>query len=206
MKKGFLCLLLFGLCLPLSACRILPSTIRNDDIDDRTPISNSSAAADDTEDSSADDENSNTIVKEFGSYTLPDGWEESVSHSTKDRFFYVENGKDNEAVTNNFSVNEGQNKYAEDDHMDFRDAIMSQLSSQLSSDPNATLSASGSTTEHDYILYTFTIGGEDDGRVSTQFYIVGEQKYCMIYLTNFDASEEADQAAKTVVDSFVWAE
>lgn len=104
---------MIGLCLPLSACRISPSTIRNDNINDRTNISIRSAETDDTADSSADDENSNTIVKKFGSYTLPDGWEESVSHSTKDIFFYVENGKDNEPVTNNFSVNVGQNKYAE---------------------------------------------------------------------------------------------
>jgi len=204
MKKGYLCLMLIGLFILLSGCSIFPATISNEYNNDRTETSIRSTKANDEESSNSDDDNSDTIEKDFGSYTLPDGWEESVSHSTKNVFFYVENGKDNESVTNNISVNVGQNKYAEEDHMDFRDAIMSQLTEQISAYPNATLSAGGSTTEQGYILYSFTIS--EDDRVSTQFYIVGEKKYCMIYLTNFDASEEANQAAQTIVDSFVWAE
>jgi len=36
------------------------------------------------------------------------------------------------------------------------------------------------------------------------FYIVGDHKCCEIYLTNFDASDDAALAAQTIVDGFVW--
>ena len=69
---------------------------------------------------------------------------------------------------------------------------------------DATFTGDGSFTDQDYILYTFTITEED--MVTTQFYIVGDQRYCLVHLTNFTGSEAATEAAKAIVDSFVWSE
>ena len=47
-----------------------------------------------------------------------------------------------------------------------------------------------------------SVSGEDV--VTRQFYIVGDQRYCLIHLTNFTGSEQADDAARAMADSFVW--
>lgn len=40
--------------------------------------------------------------------------------------------------------------------------------------------------------------------VTKQYYIVGEQQYCLIHLTSFSGSESAESAARSMVDSFIW--
>ena len=50
--------------------------------------------------------------------------------------------------------------------------------------------------------YIFTI---DEGDiVTTQYYIVRDYGFCLIQLTNFSGSETTEQAARDMVDSFVW--
>jgi len=55
-------------------------------------------------------------------------------------------------------------------------------------------------------LLTFTITGLDNDTTVTFYYIVGDHKYCEVYLTYKDDPEAAEQAAQMIVDSFVWAE
>ena len=225
MKKIYVGIILVSLCLQIAFCGILFALLQPRDNAMRSKASNSPVTekeigssgkkADTTQspvtekdatDSSIADKNSNVIVKDFGSYTIPDGWEESVIYSTKDKFFYFENGKENETQPDNIYVNVGTNPYSVDENMDFRDSIKLQLLQQIAGKPNATLTGSGSTTDQGYLLYAFTLSVVDDWGVITQYYIVGEYKYCMVYLTNFDGSEEAEKAAKDIVNSFVWAE
>lgn len=40
--------------------------------------------------------------------------------------------------------------------------------------------------------------------MTKQFYIVDDQRYCLIHLTNFTGSERADEVAQAMADSFVW--
>ena len=40
--------------------------------------------------------------------------------------------------------------------------------------------------------------------VTTQYYIVKDYGFCLIQLTNFSGSETTEQAARDMVDSFVW--
>ena len=45
---------------------------------------------------------------------------------------------------------------------------------------------------------------EPNGTVTTQYYIIGEKKYCLIQETNYDKSEECDDATMEAVNSFTW--
>ena len=54
-----------------------------------------------------------------------------------------------------------------------------------------------------YTLLTFAIT-ESNGTVTTQYYIIGEKKYCLIQETNYDKSEECDNATMEAVNSFTW--
>lgn len=153
------------------------------------------------------DENGTTYTKSFRTYTVPTGWIESDTYSTKDKFFYVADGTEQDALPNNISINMGSNKYSADDHINFRQAIVQQLAMQLPKD--TILNGNGSYTANDYVLYTFTftIQEEDMTLVATQYYIVGDHKYVMIYESVYDGDTEAvDTIAKNMVDTFTWAE
>ena len=136
-----------------------------------------------------------------GSYTVPDGWVKLDKYSTKDKIFYVEEGHEDDELPDNISVEIGTNRYSADEHEKFRDAIVRQLTMQLQG-IDAELTGSGTFTAQEDVLYIFTIREEDV--VTRQFYIVGNQRYCLIHLTNFTGSEQADDAAKAIADSFVW--
>lgn len=146
-----------------------------------------------------------TYHKSFGSYTMPKNWIESTKYSTEDKFFYVAEGTEEDPLPNNISVNVGKNKYSSEQHMKFRDAILNQLVMQLPKD--TALNGSGSFTANDYVLYTFTFSiTEGDTTLSaTQYYIVGDYEYVMVYETAFtDDTEEVDTVAKNIVDTFKW--
>ena len=40
--------------------------------------------------------------------------------------------------------------------------------------------------------------------VTKQYYIVGEQQYCLIHLTSYSGSESTESVARSMVDSFIW--
>ena len=104
-------------------------------------------------------------------------------------------------LPDNISVEVKTNRYSAEDHMEFRDAIVRQLTIQASR-VGAELTGEGTFTDQEDVLYIFTISEEDV--VTKQFYIVGDKRYCLIHLTNFTGSESADEAAQAMADSFVW--
>lgn len=67
---------------------------------------------------------------------------------------------------------------------------------------DGSITSSGSTTKNGDPLLTFNIPLKD--RTCTQYYIVGDNQYVMVYETNFDDSESCDKAAKTIVNTFEW--
>lgn len=136
-----------------------------------------------------------------GSYTVPEGWVKSENYSTDEKFFYVKEGCEEDALPDNISINVGVNRYSSEEHAQFREAILQQLLMQLKG-IDAELTGNGSNTEQGYVLYTFSI---DEGDVvTTQYYIVKDYGYCLVHLTNYSGSESTDEAAKTIVDSFIW--
>ena len=138
-----------------------------------------------------------------GSYTVPDGWVKVEQFSSANKFFYVEDGHENDQTPDNISIEVGTNRYSEDEHESFRNAIVQQLTMQLQG-VNAEMTGDGTYTDQDYIVYIFTISEENV--ITKQYYIVGDRRYCLIHLTNFTGSESADEAAQTMVDSFIWNE
>lgn len=136
-----------------------------------------------------------------GSYTVPEGWVKMEKYSTEDKIFYVEEGHEDDELPDNISIEVGTNRYSADEHEKFRDAIVQQLTMQLQ-DVDAELTGDGTYTEQDYIVYIFTISEADV--VTKQYYIVGDQRYCLLQLTNFTGSETVNEVAQSMADSFVW--
>ena len=96
-----------------------------------------------------------------------------------------------------------QDLYSEEEYEQFEKAILQQLSSKIGQLDNATLKGTAGTTDQGYTLLTFAIT-ESNGTVTTQYYIIGEKKYCLIQETNYDKSEECDDATMEAVNSFTW--
>ena len=151
------------------------------------------------------DISSNTrIEKNFGSYEIPEDWMESKTHSTANKFFYVKNGDDNKSRPNNISVNVGSNKYQKNEHEKFRMAILNQLTMQMGANSDDQLTANGSYTKNGYVLYTFNIYEKARNITTTQYYIIDDYRYVLVHETRYGTSEETNNAAKTIVDSFLW--
>ncbi len=154
--------------------------------------------------SNEQNETLNTYNKEFGSYQISKEWVESVQYSTNNKFFYVKQGEEKESRPNNISINEGKNKYSIEQHMMFRTAILRQLSMQVQGKDGITINANGRTTESEIIVYTFNINDTRENVTTTQYYIVGDYKYILVHETVYGKSEETDNIAKDIINSFKW--
>lgn len=158
-------------------------------------------AANDNEDKNAGD---SLISKDFGTYELPEGWEENAAHSGGDKFFYVEEGHGDDAQPDNISINVGSSNYAEDDYMTFKDAILSQLMMQVQGS-DARVNGEGTYTDSGDVLLVYTI--TETGCTTKQYYIVGDYEYCLILLTVYSGDDTGEiKAAETMVNSFQWAD
>lgn len=134
-------------------------------------------------------------------YDIPNGWIIAENMSTEGKKFYVEDGHEADRQPDNFSVEYRTNHYTAAEHELFRVAIMKQLSGQAEA-YGYTVEASGQNTDNGDIVYIFTINGKD--MVATQYYIVGEQKYCLIFATDFTGNSIAANAARVAANSFRW--
>jgi hypothetical protein len=217
--KKFLCIcLLLAVCLSSASCFFIPSLLhRSEEIVKEAENkvradSDEDKEVDKTEDSSRstskesidNPEGEIAFEKDFGTFCIPEGWEESESDSSLDKFFYIPEGNDNKSCTDYFFVRYATNNYSEDDVMSFKDAIMKQITKQIEDIPEVTLNGEGAYTANDYLLLSFTISGFEDGSVRDLYYIVGEKKYCEVYMSAKEDIEGTRVAAKTIVDSFVW--
>ena len=180
--------LMFSLFMSLAACS-----------NQQSPSDSSQENASTSEGVSPSDSETNLDFP--GSYIVPDGWVKMEKYSTEDKIFYAEEGHEEDELPDNISVEVKTNRYSAEDHMEFRDAIVRQLTMQASR-VGAELTGEGTFTDQEDVLYIFTISEEDV--VTKQFYIVGDKRYCLIHLTNFTGSESADEAAQAMADSFVW--
>lgn len=53
---------------------------------------------------------------------------------------------------------------------------------------------------------SYTIREEAADATTIQYYIVGDHKFVLVHETAFGDTQETDAAAKTILDSFLWAE
>ena len=141
-------------------------------------------------------------TKDFGSYTIPAGWVESSQYSTADKYFYLPADQEYAQYPDNVSIEMGTNRYAAEDHAQFREAIVAQLMAQLQN-VDAELLGDGVHTDAGDVMYVFTI--QEPDVTTRQYYVVGDQKYCLIHLTNYTGSQDTDDAAQRIAKSFQWA-
>jgi hypothetical protein len=67
-----------------------------------------------------------------------------------------------------------------------------------------TLNSSGFTTEKGNIAYKFVM--KNDKATATQYYIVGDNKFILIYETNYTGNPELDKETEYIVNTFEWNE
>ncbi|MDR2210910.1 MAG: hypothetical protein LBO65_05495 [Spirochaetaceae bacterium] len=153
-----------------------------------------------------------TITQSFGSYSIPEDWVEITKYSRDGKYFYSHNSESINNDMTNISIEIGSNRYELEDHMTFRYAILRQLLMQSEAIGGTDVSGSGTFTKHDDPLYIFTIHHTDrygnDGVSTVQFYIIGNKKHILIHLTDFHKENipNAEEVARFIADSFVWAE
>lgn len=144
------------------------------------------------------------IETDYGSYVLPDGWYEFDQISTPEKLFYLKEGISTESVISNISIECGENKYAKDDHLEFRTALVQQLGEQASA-ADMQMTAGGSYTAAGDVLYVFTIS--DDESSTVQYYIIGDNRYVLIHVTDLmdEKIPDVNAIAASIADSFTWA-
>lgn len=143
------------------------------------------------------------IETDYGSYILPDGWYEFAEISTLEKPFYLKEGVSTESVISNISVECGKNRYSKDDHLEFRTALVQQLGAQASA-AGMQMTAGGSHTAAGDVLYVFTISNDTSSTV--QYYIVGDNRYVLIHVTDLmdERIPDVNAVAATMADSFTW--
>ncbi len=139
---------------------------------------------------------------EYGQFAIPEGWVINEEHSTDEKPFFVSEDYDGSGVPDNISVEYGTNHYTKEQAADFGRAILQQLDRQVGSDLNGSITSSGTTTQAGDPVLTFNVPLSD--RDCTQYYIVGDNCYVMVYETNIDGSASCDSAAQTIVNTFTW--
>ena len=144
------------------------------------------------------------IETDYGSYVLPDGWYEFDQISTPEKPFYLKEGVSTESVISNISVECGDSKYAKDDHLEFRTALVQQLGTQASA-VGMQMTAGGSYTEAGDVLYIFTIS--NDASSTVQYYVIGDYRYVLIHVTDLmdERIPDVNTIAAAIADSFTWA-
>ena len=75
---------------------------------------------------------------------------------------------------------------------------------QIAKKEGIEINANASYNDNEDIVYTLIIKELNDNITTTQYYIVGDYKYILIYETVFGESEETDKAVKRIVNSFKW--
>lgn len=207
MKKIICFLLLVAILVSSSACFFRSSRSKKEKAKNTEETTDVKKEDDDDSPESIDKPDGTILFeKDFGTFCILEGWEESENHSTSEKFFYIPEGNDDKSYTDNVSVRVGTNKYSEDEALDFKDAIMRQLSMQFSEDSYDSMTGEGTYTANDYMLLKFDFSGVDGGTEIIFYYIIADYKYCEVYLTCKDDPEEAKEAAQMIVDSFVWAD
>ena len=98
----------------------------------------------------------------------------------------------------------GTNYYSKSQMNTFKSAIQLQLYSQVGRD--ATIVGNGITTTKGNNVLKFIIKKKNDNTEVTQYYIIGDYKYVLVYETNFSGNTDLNVAVFNIVDTFEWKE
>lgn len=144
---------------------------------------------------------SNTVNSSFGTYRI-DGLVKRSDHSTPNKTFYVLKKDRYQQRPDNISVEIGTNYYSKDQINSFKTAIQMQLYSQVGRD--ATIVGNGITTSKGNNVLKFIIKKQNDPTEATQYYIIGDHKYVLVYETTFNKNPALNIATYNIVDTFEW--
>jgi hypothetical protein len=155
------------------------------------------------------------ITKEFGSYDIPSDWIEADKFpGLAWNFWYSQKDENIEAPDCHISVSFSRNPFKIEEHENFKKAILDQLLRQfMQADPlkkPEIKNFTETTTIQNYLLFVFTIEHyemELDKKVtSVQYYIVGDEKHTVLYLTVFDDEKilPTIKAAEIIANTFEW--
>jgi hypothetical protein len=156
------------------------------------------------------------ITKEFGSYDIPSGWIEADKFpGLAWNFWYSQKDEDIEAPDwSHISVSFSRNPFKIEEHENFKKAILDQLLRQfMRADPAQKPEIKNfteTTTAQNYLLFIINIEHYETKLnkkvTSIQYYIVGEEKHTVLYLTVFDDEKilPVTEAAEIIANSFEW--
>jgi hypothetical protein len=144
------------------------------------------------------------IEKSFGSFSIPDNWVEITRYSRNGKYFYSHKSEEVGSRMTNISIEIGTNRYALEEHIEFRYAILRQLLMQAG---GSEVDGSGTYTKNDDLLYIFTIKNKEENVTTIQYYIIGDKKHILVHVTDFHTSNitNVKEVAQFIVDSFLWA-
>ena len=147
--------------------------------------------------------------KAFGSYEVDDDWVEEDASDADQIYVYCLQGTYNGAggeIPNNIMVSHDSNRYDEDDHIEFKNAILRQLNDQIAGTDVEEVTGTGYTSDNGYVVYKFDMAGANEEKI--QYYIVGDREYVVVsvMIWDRDAAEEDHiiDVAEEIVDSFEW--
>jgi hypothetical protein len=156
------------------------------------------------------------ITKEFGTYDTPSDWiEVDKFPGLAWNFWYSQKDENIEAPDwTHIRVSFSRNPFKMEDHENFKEAILGQLLRQFiqagpTQKPEITNFTETMTTKN-YLVFIFTIEHYEtklDKKVtSIQYYIIGDEKHAVLYLTVFDEEKilPAIEAAEIITNSFEW--
>jgi hypothetical protein len=156
------------------------------------------------------------ITKEFGSYNIPSDWiEVDKFPGLAWNFWYSPKDENIEAPDwTHINVSFSRNPFKIKEHENFKKAILSQLlwqfiQAESTQKPEIT-NFTETTTLQNYLMFIITIEHYEiklDKKVtSIQYYIVGNEKHVVLYLTVFDEKEilPTINAAEIITNSFEW--
>ena len=139
----------------------------------------------------------------YGTYRI-DGLVKRSDHSTANKTFYVLTKDRYTTTPDNVSVEMGTNYYSKSQMNTFKSAIQLQLYSQVGRD--TTIVGNGITTTKGNNVLKFIIKKKNDNTEVTQYYIIGDYKYVLVYETNFSGNTDLNVAVFNIVDTFEWKE
>ena len=145
--------------------------------------------------------NTSTVNASFGTYRI-DGLVKRTDHSTATKTFYSLDKDKYNSRPDNISVEVGTNYYTKDQIAAFKSAIQLQLYSQVGRD--ATIVGNGITTTKGNNVLKFIIKKQNDPTEITQYYIIGDYKYVLVYETCFNKNPDLNVATYNIVDTFEW--
>lgn len=148
--------------------------------------------------------------KLFGTYDVYEDWVLVEKDSDEQSAFYCKKGEEITNQTTNIFVEYRQNQYKKEEYEVLTSAILYQLKLELKPELYQNLISESFTSKNGYSVFRIEVNDEqNDPPVKTiQYYIAGEKAHILVQITDFgeQGTENVEEVAKNIVDSFVWRE